>query len=283
VPVAGHFLKFARAVEHYEFINEETKTFVQRNLKVSVDPKRIGSDEWDIVTWDRVKQPHEFFGVWLGDLVHNARSALDHLVYFLIVENEGDPGEHSQFPIYDNEGAWIKDIDDRDPGRWPPSPVLGLTSEQIALIKAAQPYHLPPKRRAGHPLMQLLRMSNVDKHQTLHAATVSVATPFIVRYEPTGFMSILDKKFKKPGTIVQQGTEVLRVKRRHIKRPPPDVHVRMRIRGDKAQMVFGEEGKKPIAGVEDLRLMLIKVRRIVEQLDSERSAILWADDPLPPE
>jgi hypothetical protein len=278
----GYFFKYARAVEHYEFICEQARQFIDTNLKLSIDPKRIGTDEWDIATWDDVTEPSPFFGVWLGDFLHNARGALDHLVFFLVMENGGDPGEHSQFPIYDSETKWVEDIEQRNPGRWPKSPVLGLDPEQVAIIKAAQPYHLPHKKRAWHPFTLLLRMSNIDKHRALHAAAVSVASPGTVLYEPPGYVAILEKKLKKPGTIVQQGAEVLRVKRRVIKRPPPDVQVHMRIRGDKAQLVFCEKEGKPIAGVEDLRIIVTEVRRVVEQLDPVRSAAIRTDALPPP-
>ena len=49
----------------------------------------------------------------------------------------------------------------------------------------------------------ILRMSNVDKHQTLHTSAVQAHAPSYVRYEPTGYIAILKKSFKKPGTIVK--------------------------------------------------------------------------------
>ncbi len=110
--------------------------------------------------------------------------------------------------------------------------------------------------------MKLLRMSNVDKHQTLHASAVQAHAPTYVRYEPEGYVAIMRRAFKKPGTIVNTHRELGRVQRRIIKHPPPDVHVQLRIRGV-AEMVFSEAGRPPIASVDDLGKIINCARELV--------------------
>lgn len=271
--VPGHILKLVGAINLYNIICENSAKFIQDELKYDASPQVIGDDEWDILTWSEVGFPDPMLGVWAGELVHDVRSALDHLVYRLIRENNGDPGKHSQFPIYSSEKEWIRDIEERDPSL-KPSPIDGVTDDEFAFIKESQPYHLSHKKRARDPLMQLLHMSNVDKHQTLHVAALRAHTPTRVLYQPPGYIKIVRKRFVQLGTLVEPGTEIGRVQRRIIKRPPPDTQVQIRIRGV-AEIVFMEQDKPPIAGVNDLGEMIRTARRIVHGLRP------WASAPLP--
>ncbi len=262
--IPGWVVKLIRAADLYNFINEQSAAYIKDQLKYDATPQRIGNDEWDILAWLEAEDPNPTFGVWAGELIHDVRSALDQLVYALVSENDNDPGEHTQFPIYDSETLWNRDIEERDPTR-SPSPIRGITDEEFTFIKAAQPYHLAHKKRTGHPLMQLLRMSNVDKHRTLHAAAIRTSAPTRIVYEPPGYIAIAKRILTKPGTLVEAGAEIGRVKRRIIAVPPPGTQVQVRIQGI-TELVFMEEGKTPIAGVNDLGLIVQAARDIVRGL-----------------
>jgi hypothetical protein len=67
--------------------------------------------------WDADRHRYEFvpmlhrspplrLGVILGDMVHNLRSALDHLVWQAVLRNGGRPNRSHQFPICDDEKDW---------------------------------------------------------------------------------------------------------------------------------------------------------------------------------
>jgi hypothetical protein len=263
-----------RSLELHDVIYDETGRFIEHDLKYTVDPVRIGDDEWDVLTWAEAPEPNPMLGVIVGELIHDVRSALDHLIYELVSENDEDPGEHTQFPIYASEGAWIKDIVERDPGR-PPSPIFGLSDDQIAVVRGVQPYQLKTnKQRLTHPLMHLLRMSNVDKHRTLHSTAFTARAPEYVRYEPAGYMAISKKQFRKPGTVIQKNAEIGRVKRRVIQVPPPGTQVQLRIRGV-AELLFNEPGKDPITGLQGVGLIMWVARGIILELRPE------ADIPFP--
>ena len=99
----------------------------------------------------------------VGDIVHNLRAALDHLVCQLTIAAGGDcERPQSKFVIaYSNRGfdrqaeKHMSQIDDRSRG----------------LFEALQPYHaLDWPQRDGslvyrHPLSALQRLSNYDKHR----------------------------------------------------------------------------------------------------------------------
>lgn len=260
----GFVAKLVRAIALYETIHEESGTLIEGKFFYKVTPRRIGDDEWDILTWNKDVEGRPGIGVLVGELVHDVRSALDHLIYSLVAANDCDPGEHTQFPIYDSETLWIRDIEERDPDR-KPSPVHGLRPDQLALVKKAQPYHLTKKKRAADPLMKLLRMSNVDKHQNLHTSAVKAHAPASVAYEPYGYIAVMKKQFAKPGTLCKKGTEFGRVKRRIIQRPPPGTEVKMRIKGI-AEMVFSEPGRDPIASLDEVGKMILAARDVVLDL-----------------
>jgi hypothetical protein len=58
---------------------------------------------------ESVHQPPLRLGVLMGDIVHNIRCALDHLVWQLALTRTPTPHSKPQFPILDNEptqSAW---------------------------------------------------------------------------------------------------------------------------------------------------------------------------------
>ncbi len=126
----GFVAKLNRAADLYESIHEHSGAFIKNEIGYITVPQRIGTDEWDVLMWADDFPDDPQIGVLVGELVHDVRSALDHLIYTLVLANEHDPGEHTQYPIYDSETLWIRDIEKRDPER-KPSPVLGLSAVQL--------------------------------------------------------------------------------------------------------------------------------------------------------
>lgn len=263
--VPGFVYKLARAITLYGTIHEATGTFIEEKLRYEVTLRREGADQWDYLTWNPLGAPDPTTGVIAGELVHDVRSALDHLVYALVTANNKDPGEHTQFPIYDSRTLWMRDIEERDPLR-KPSPVVGLRCDQLAIIKKAQPYQLTAnKKRISHPLMKLLRMSNVDKHQSLHSSVIYARPPTLVSYEPAGYLKATKREWARPGSECKAGAKIGRVKRRTIRRAPPGTQMQMRV-GGAAEMVFSEPGKPRIASVDDLGEMILAARSVIADL-----------------
>lgn len=263
--VRGAQLKIERALEHLNFISAKAAEFVEGNLYFMAEPiKDERGDEWDILRWVEKQPPYETFGVWLGDFIHNIRSALDYCVYAAVLESNEDPGEHTQFPIYDNRNLWIRDIEKRDP-TLKPSPIFGISpdSQEFAIIEKAQPYRLrTPKQRLRHPLYELLRMSNIDKHQKLHAARALSMQP-VIRYLPPGTFRITRKRWATGYETVDDGAEICRVQRKLIGTAPPSPDVGVNIRGN-AYLAFREPGKRAdIATSPELAAIYDMAARIV--------------------
>lgn len=98
----------------------------------------------------------------LGDFAHNVRSALDHLVWQLVIRDGGKPGRHNGFPIYDTEAEYVASVVEK-----PLGPLAGINraSDEWAFIERQQPYHVTQ----GEPYLPILRyLSNHDKHRIVH-------------------------------------------------------------------------------------------------------------------
>lgn len=109
----------------------------------------------------RFRKLRDFDPEWeltIGEVAHNARSALDRLVTLMVVANGGSVEEHrGQFPIYDDLGKYQRARD---------AMLTGVPEPARLLIDAMQPIGL--KRVTDHPLLTLAHVSNWDKHRDGH-------------------------------------------------------------------------------------------------------------------
>jgi hypothetical protein len=108
-------------------------------------------------------KPKPELGVVVGDCLFAIRSALDHLVWQLVICNGQSPTKDNMFPItsdwdkFDTAARVIK-------GR---KRLMGVSATAFALIESLQPYH------AGNEALERLdTLHNADKHQTLNLTTV---------------------------------------------------------------------------------------------------------------
>jgi hypothetical protein len=260
--VRGAFLKLRRAKEHLDLINREAVEFIEDHLQyeATLIDDELGH-QWDELIWANITLPHERFGIWLGDFVHNVRAALDYCVYAAVEEANGKPGKHTQFPIYWSPDKWDEDVVHRvKPGL---SPLHGLpqTSHQFALIDRIQPYHVPQQDRPRHLLLKLQRMSNIDKHRKLHAAN-GVTGPPEISYSPPGYVEVGKIEMVPGFERLDPGAKIGRVERIIVSRPPPGTEVKVRLRGT-ATLEFGAADQGTVAFLFDLPPILDAVYALV--------------------
>ena len=97
--------------------------------------------------------PHKL-PVGAGDVIHNLRSALDHVVWQLVLANGGTPTYRTDLPIYTT--------------RRPIVIAGGISPTTQRLIEAEQPFNAHQwEQQSRRPLAMLQYISNVDKHRTL--------------------------------------------------------------------------------------------------------------------
>jgi len=163
----SHRLRLQRAQRHLDAVTREIRDWIDRHTP-------LPSEVFDPDTGEHVVSfqlpapiPHDVLGPLIGDVLHNFRSALDHLAYELAVAHSGSlsdrAGSDSEFPIAlkpRGDPWWEKRI-----GRVAP--------QAQAVIADLQPYR--PRNSPVHALEALYHLSNIDKHRrpTLSAFSIS--------------------------------------------------------------------------------------------------------------
>lgn len=169
--LVGAWLKLDRARKHLEELDRETRAFT------NPQPYRFNTELDDetgqYVVRLRFSKPAvavpKRLSIVAGDVVHNLRSALDHLAF----ELAGTSANHdTQFPIYDDRTKY-REVEDRR--------LEGVDPRDRAIIESLQPYHvreavydsglteLAPSGplAANIILLAIARLDNMDKHRLL--------------------------------------------------------------------------------------------------------------------
>ena len=100
----------------------------------------------------------ENFPAVIGDAVHNLRSALDHLVWSLVLVNGETPDERTQFPINYSLDSLEKAI---------PRTLKGVSDKAISAIKQLQPYKGGYGKPGNEILWALFDLDRIDKHRSI--------------------------------------------------------------------------------------------------------------------
>lgn len=168
--LAGVRIKLARAEHHLGTLEKSINAFLAKDfysLRGEQRPRQF------IFRVDRVDIPDPRWGVYVGEVVYNLRSALDHLAYELAVLNLGDPlpakvAETSAFPIFRSGPRFRRRNKNGYPARgsgW--EKVKGMERSARTAVERLQPYH-----RRKLPELVALRwlddLCNIDKHRTIH-------------------------------------------------------------------------------------------------------------------
>ena len=166
-------LKLCRAKVHLEALNAKVAVFIEgRPYAFFVD---VNADKTEHVFRIQIlEDPNPTIPVVLGDYIHNLRSALDNLAWSLALKSSGgklarfDKGQvaprHISFPIHRNAGAFVQ------AEFW-----QYVHPRYLGAIQDFQPYNGTYKDPLTHPLTRLQKLSNIDKHRSIHRTLVSQA------------------------------------------------------------------------------------------------------------
>jgi hypothetical protein len=166
----GVWAKYNRAVEQLTTLNEEV-------LALGEEPHA-----WTIRSYTDHERGHYVFrldpaweastayrwGAIIGEIVHDLRSALDQLVWQLVLLNGGTPDITHSFPIHRGEpkGGFAKATRQQwttKGGRQRHGPLSGISNNALTIIEECQPY----KRSDAVLLSKLHQLWNTDKHRHL--------------------------------------------------------------------------------------------------------------------
>lgn len=161
-----------------------------------ITKRLVAPDEIELVIDDVQDAPLEL-SILIGELAYNLRSCLDQLVWALISQNGNTPSERSAFPVIFKTGTFPSLSDPR---------VRGVTSAQLSLIEALQPYHA--QNPSNSVLWSLHQSNNFDKHRLV--LTVERSNSVVIgkaysegRAEFQTFTSILFGQFEAGHQIVK--------------------------------------------------------------------------------
>lgn len=175
-PLESSFLKLGRAVEHLEQTEAEIRRFVDTGPYVPV----ITCDEKTMKGSVNVRvlgEPPLRLGLLAGDVLHEVRGSLDHLIYQLAgLDPDQSRGEKTQYPIFDKPEIFDANF----------MPYLkGVPAKYWADIREAQPYN---ERFAM--LGPLARLNDRDKHRIIDPIASSAASLTLVATPPAGIYDI---------------------------------------------------------------------------------------------
>ncbi len=157
-PLNGSRLKLRRARKHLDSIKVAIDSFLASKpyaFVLEADPK---PPNYNIVA--RVRHlPDEEWGLIVGDFAHNARSALDLLVYQLSqLPYDDERCFDLEFPIFDKVKGYSNKVQ---------KCLVGVAPEHITVIGDFQPYKRP-KGSYDDALGILHTINNADKHRIIN-------------------------------------------------------------------------------------------------------------------
>src|SRR5262245_45321584 len=130
-PLDGVNEKILRASRHMDHLEGTVAELLQEALYVAVTEPYVAESRAEgyiaIRAYEYTEHPVNKIGVLIGDVVHNLRSALDHLAWQLaILAGNNPPPALTSFPIFFNES----DCDARTPKTLQPRRSSGLFKVQ---------------------------------------------------------------------------------------------------------------------------------------------------------
>ena len=158
--MVGVDAKFERAIKERDALQREIEDFsqAQRDLITHEVHEDAGEQIW--IFRGETPRPPIDWSVRLGEVVYNLRSALDHLVWQLVLANGRRPGRHSAFPIFIDQGQFEDKAE----------PLLrGVSPNVKATIKSLQPCY-----GSDLHLWRLNGLRNIDTHRHLNLTVLAV-------------------------------------------------------------------------------------------------------------
>lgn len=205
-----------------------------------------------VIRYHRPVEVFSYLSLTIGQIVHQARSALEHAIWQMVPEEKR--GKRTGFPVISSEQVYDK---------LSPSMIGGINPRAAKLVKSWQPFKKGPKCK----LNQLHGLWNIDKHRSL---TACIALPVggvveCVCQQIAFDKTLRVKESKKTFTfeVPEYLTDDMEVFR---KRAPKNlshftcsVHV--------TEIVFAEDPMKGIPVVKGLKDLVRCAESIVESLD----------------
>lgn len=182
--------KFQQGLVHAELAEAEMVRVTDMDAyRVVLNVENAGRKH----TWriEGLKEFDERLPLWIGDCMHNFRSAFDHIAYELIKAAGLTPTTKTMFPLCAQKpkrGVYIQ-----------PDP--GPHGDAMQIVEDAQPYNVGHE---SNSLAIMKKLDNVDKHRELLAVAACVDIPY---YGAPEGAEVLNHWAN--GNVVKDGMEVM--------------------------------------------------------------------------
>ncbi len=236
-PLDGPRLKVRRAKGQLDALRRAEQAFWKKSGYEAVKAERNPKTGNDVYRMSVEFSPPIQFGVQIGEMAHNLRSALDGLAHQLALLNPKTktPARTTQFPVFlwgrtskvDCHGKPLRQFYGKRKGRGQGEKMIKeLLPEHQTIIKRLQPYKRVGRHHTkrpwlsfarSHPLYLLTEINNADKHRLIQ----------VPGFKPTGlawggWTDLVE------GPIYTQRTGVLKDGAK-ICEFPPDVQVQSKL------------------------------------------------------
>ena len=191
----GPRLKLHRAEQHQACIERQVKTFLN-GTPFSLESRFEPVTKTIILFGKIAKSPPPLWSVLVGEFAHNARSALDLMVYEAAPE-QVRRGRRTGFPIYRKQEDYLRE------GR---ARIAWLPDEPREFIEAAQPFNRTDVPAKYDLLAVLAELNNVDKHQLIPVLNVAAGLSAVVSFD--GIVRDVVMKIVNGGVIREDGAPV---------------------------------------------------------------------------
>jgi hypothetical protein len=221
----GPIAKLDRAKTHFQALNKSIGAFKRsktHDIVVTKNDPLTGEQVANLRILKRPKNPE--WGLVLGDMVHNLRSALDHLIWQLVILNGEKPRRQNQFPVIGTKAEYWEVQPNRSESTRDRM-LAGVADEHRTFIDLVQPFNgredAPEGTRTALSLLSSL--SNTDKHRVVHAGFALIEEPTPDLFEATTLHEGVAVDIVMNWGELEDGAEIMRF------RPdPPGSHVQMK-------------------------------------------------------
>lgn len=219
----GPIAKLDRAKTHFQALNKSIGAFKRSKTHDFVVAQFDPNTGEKVINLRILKEPkNPEWGLLLGDMVHNLRSALDHLVWQLALLNGKKPRRQNQFPIIGTKNEYwevpanrSESVRDRM--------LAGVSEDHRAFIDMVQPFIAGDSRPEDRTtaLALLSGISNADKHRVIHAGFVLTEEPSLDLFDiTTGHPGGIALDLKVNWGELEDGAEIM-----SFRPDPPGAHV----------------------------------------------------------
>jgi hypothetical protein len=195
-PLSGIVLKVTRGHDQLNALKAEVDAFFHGKaykLTPKFEPEELAA--YMVVEG---KEIPPMWSVIIGEIIHDLRSALDHLVWELVIKDTGAQpnGTKTQFPIFETKAGYESERGEK-------LCLRGVGTTARALIQSAQPFATGEGDKS--PLWQLRELSNWDKHKSIALAALLLGKAEIeanARPEELEFLAVTRSGLIENGAIV---------------------------------------------------------------------------------